>query len=115
MMYSEFVNGTGCKENEHNYNIFLQLEKLYMESNITKEDVYNFGKKLVDNSKTEKEIELEKEINEKIEEENKAITYWEERADFYKNIMEDKKEARRFQKLANEHKQRVKELRFVLA
>ena len=115
MMYSEFVKGTGCKENEHNYNVFIQLEKLYMESDITKEDVYAFGKKLVDNRKTEKELQLEKEINEQINEELRAIAYWEERASFYRDIMEDKKEARYFQKLANEHRQRVKELRFIIA
>ena len=38
MMYSEFVKGTGCKENNHNYNIFIKLEDLYMNSDITKEE-----------------------------------------------------------------------------
>ena len=65
MMYSEFVKGTGCKENNYNYNIFIKLEDLYMSSDITKEDVYEFGKKLVDNSETEEEKALRKEIEEK--------------------------------------------------
>ena len=91
MMYSEFVTGTGCKENNHNYNIFIKLEELYMNSDITKEEVYEFGKKLVDNSETEEEKALREEIERKIKEHEEVFTYWEERSKFYLDIMEDKK------------------------
>ena len=65
MMYDEFVKGTGCKDNEHNREVFKGLEAIYMATNLTKEQIYEAGKKLVDNSKTEKELAFEKEINEK--------------------------------------------------
>lgn len=65
MMYDEFIKGTGCRDNDHNREVFNGLEKLYMSLNVTKEQIYEAGKKLVDNSKTEKELALEKEISDK--------------------------------------------------
>ena len=50
-MYSEFVAGTGCKENKHNYEA----------------EIYEYGKKLVDNSKSPEEIAAENEIKNEIE------------------------------------------------
>jgi hypothetical protein len=67
MMYSEFVENTGCKQNEHNYKVFQNLEAMYMNTEMTKEEIYEYGKKLVDNSKTEEEIETERKIKEEIE------------------------------------------------
>ena len=103
-MYSEFVKGTGCKENEHNYNVFLKLEDLYMNSDITKEDVYAFGKKLVDNSETEEEKALREKIESEIKDHEESATYWEDRSKFYLEIMEDKKEARRLGRFAKEER-----------
>lgn len=77
MMYSEFVEGTGCRENEHNYKVFQNLEIMYMNSNMTKAEVYEYGKKLVDNSKSERQIELERQAKAEIE---KLKEY----ADYYK-------------------------------
>lgn len=68
MMYSEFVKGTGCKENDHNYKVFKDLEVMYMNSDLTKEQIYEYGKKLVDNSKSEKELVFEAKMKERIEE-----------------------------------------------
>ena len=59
MMYNEFINGTGCKENDHNYKVYKDLEILYMNSDLTKEQIYEYGKKLVDNSKSEEQINFE--------------------------------------------------------
>lgn len=67
MMYSEFIAGTGCKENEHNYKVFRNLEVMYMNSDMSKAEIYEYGKKLVDNSKSEQELKLEAEIKERIE------------------------------------------------
>lgn len=67
MLYSEFVLGTGCKENDHNYEVYKNLEIMYMNSDMSKAEIYEYGKKLVDNSKTEEEIELERGIKEEIE------------------------------------------------
>ena len=115
MMYSEFVKGTGCKENNHNYNIFIKLEDLYMNSDITKEEVYEFGKKLVDNSETEEEKALREEIEREIKEHEEVLAYWEERSKFYLDIMEDKKESKRFSTYAKEEKNKIKMLKWVLA
>ena len=76
MMYSEFVEGTGCKDNEKNYEVFKNLEVMYMNSDMTKEQIYEYGKKLVDNSKSEEEIRLENQINEEIK-------YWKNEIERY--------------------------------
>lgn len=67
MLYSEFVENTGCRETDHNYNVYKELEIIYMNTDCTKEHIYEMGKKLVDNSKTEKELEIEAEVKEEIE------------------------------------------------
>ena len=59
MMWSEFIEGTGCKDTQHNYEVFRNLEILYTNSEMTKAQIYEYGKKLVDNSKTEQETEVE--------------------------------------------------------
>ena len=73
MLYSEFINGTGCKDNDHNYEVFKNLEVMYMNTDMTKDQIYEYGKKLVDNTKSEKEIAFEKEIKEQIESEKKRL------------------------------------------
>lgn len=68
MMYSEFAENTGCKDNEYNHKLFKRLEIIYMEDDsITKEEIYDMGRKLMDNSKTEEQIRLENEITCEIE------------------------------------------------
>lgn len=62
MMYSEFVEGTGCKQTTFNYNVFLALEEIYMNSDLTKEEIYAIGKMRVDNSETEAERLAREEI-----------------------------------------------------
>lgn len=79
MLYSEFISGTGCKDNEHNYQIYKGIEILYMTTNMSKEEAYKYGRKLVDNSKSEKQLKIEAEINEEIDtlkEEIKSNNYW---------------------------------------
>lgn len=66
MLFSEFVAGTGCKETDKNYKVYKELEIIYMNTDCSKEHIYEMGKKLVDNSKTEAELKLEAEINEEI-------------------------------------------------
>lgn len=66
MLYSEFIEGTNCKDNDHNYQVYKNLEAMYMNTDMSKADIYEYGKKLVDNSKSEKELRLECEIKEEI-------------------------------------------------
>lgn len=68
MMYSEFVEGTGCRDNEYNHKVYRDLEIMYMNSDMSKEEIYEYGKKLVDNSKSEEQIMFEKGIREQIDE-----------------------------------------------
>lgn len=49
MLYSEFIEGTGCKANMHNFKVYQDLEVMYNNTTLTKEQVYEYGKKLVDN------------------------------------------------------------------
>ena len=49
MLFSEFVEGTGCKENMYNFKVYSDLEVMYDNSDLTKEQIYEYGKKLVDN------------------------------------------------------------------
>ena len=67
MLYGEFLKGTGCKDNETNYKVYKDLVIIYMNTDCTKEHIYEYGKKLVDNSKTAEEIEFENEIKKEIE------------------------------------------------
>lgn len=59
MLFQEFVEGTGCRETEKNYKIYKELEIIYMNTDCSKEHIYEMGRKLVDNSKTEKELRIE--------------------------------------------------------
>lgn len=79
MLYSEFVEGTGCKDNQHNYNVYKELEVIYMNTDCSKAHIYEMGKKLVDNSKSEEQLKLENQINEEIaqiKEEIESNKYW---------------------------------------
>lgn len=83
MLYSEFITGTGCKDNEHNYQVYRNLEIMYMNSEMTKAQIYEYGKKLVDNSKSEKQIQIENEIRSEIESLKSDIEYYRREYDRY--------------------------------
>lgn len=78
MMYGEFIEGTGCKDNTHNYEVFRNLEAMYMNTNMTKAQVYEYGKKLVDNSKSEAELKLEAQVRAEIASNKEQIEYYEQ-------------------------------------
>lgn len=66
MMYSEFAEATGCKDNEANHRLFRNLEIMYMEGDMSKAEIYAIGRAFMDNSKSEQQLQLEKEINDEI-------------------------------------------------
>ena len=76
MMYSEFIKGTGCKDNKQNYKVFANLEIMYMYSDMTKEEIYEYGRKLVDNSKSETELAFERQMKVAINEAKQMIEYY---------------------------------------
>lgn len=88
MLFDEFMVGTGCKNNDKNYKVYKDLEILYMNSDLTKEQIYEYGKKLVDNSLTEKQIEWNKEIDEQIERLNKQVEYYKGEVEYYEKAVE---------------------------
>ena len=78
MLYNEFIEGTGCKDNEKNYKVYKDLEIMYMNSDMSKADIYEYGKRLVDNSKSEKELQLEAQIKGEIAEHKAEIAKYKE-------------------------------------
>lgn len=95
MLFSEFVEGTGCRETDHNYQIYKELEIIYMNSDCSKQYIYEMGKKLVDNSKTPEEIAIEETVKAEIKnlkEELKQYRAEAKRYEEYHKTREDKKD-----------------------
>lgn len=128
MMYNEFAEGTGCKDNAHNYKVYRNLEVMYMNSDMSKAEIYEYGKKLVDNSKSEAELKVEAEVKaeiekhkeeiarykEWIEQNEEMVIYWKDQMDkemvaFYKNPIKAWKEQIRY------HREQIRALKWVLA
>ena len=128
MLFSEFQQGTGCKDNEHNYEVYKNLEIMYMNSDLSKEQIYEYGKKLVDNSKSEAELKVEAQVKAEIEQHKAEIAkykgwieqneellgYWKERGDkemisFYRNPIKFWKDEIR------DHKNQINALKWVFA
>ena len=83
MLYHEFIAGTGCKDNEHNYKVYKDLEIMYMNSDMTKAQIYEYGVKLVDNSKSPEQIAFEREIMTEIDELKNEIESNKNSIDYY--------------------------------
>ena len=122
MMYSEFVNGTKCKDNEHNRKVFENLEVMYMNTEMTKEEIYEYGKKLVDNSKTPAEIEFENELNARVNELKAEIKRHSEDAKQYEQWHKEgdmnnfwKNEAKWQRELARRDREELRNLRAMFA
>ena len=124
MMYSEFVKGTGCKQTEHNYKVFLDLEIMYMNSDLTKEEIYEYGKKLVDNSKTLEEVALENEIKADIEFAKNEAKRYTDTAKMYDEWAKEeinehwkkdwKHQAKLYRDWAKAERNKIKELKYIL-
>lgn len=113
MLYSEFIEGTGCKDSEYNFKIYKRLELMYMADDaITKAEIYEYGKKLVDNSKSQEQIAFENEIKRQIADlreqlktfqadakrymewhkEEPGDTYWKKQAQWQKDLVKTTKQ-----------------------
>lgn len=125
MLYNEFIEGTGCKDNRHNYKVYKDLEIMYMNSDMTKAEVYEYGKKLVDNNyKTPEQIALEERITAEIEMHEREIAWLKDRKDLYtqylslRNTPEEIREYKRMIKyyagLIKRERHEVKMLKWVL-
>ena len=93
MLFSEFQENTGCKDNHANYQLYKRLEIIYMnDDTVTKADIYEMGKKLMDNSKSEEEIRFETQIREEIKAHKENIKSLREEIKQYQAIMENEYE-----------------------
>lgn len=124
MLYTEFIAGTRCKANEHNFKVYKNLEIMYMNTNMTKEEIYEYGKKLVDNSKTAEEVELENQLKQQLQDYKEHLTIVKAQIDLYKVALEGEidtywiTEFKRYIKRDKDElkwtKNKIKELKFIL-
>lgn len=100
MLYDEFLTGTGCRDNAKNFEVYKDLEILYMNSDISKEKIYEYGKKLVDNSLSEEQIAWNYNIDTQINELKEALGYWKGDIERYEQVLatEDNEEWRAYWK-----------------
>lgn len=123
MLYDEFLVGTGCRDNEKNYRVYKDLEILYMNSDLTKEKIYEYGKKLVDNSLSDAQVFWNLQIDKKIAEAQEQVNYYLGEADYYKKVIEmwtgydedavksGKYQLKRVKREARYYKNKIKELK----
>jgi len=124
MLYGEFIEGTGCRDNEHNYKVYKDLEIMYMNSDMSKAEIYEYGKKLVCNDKSPEALAFEAEIKDKIQrlkDENKSrkedIEWYEEvleRANEPVTISNIKHTIKWLKKCIKDNKKEIAELKWVL-
>lgn len=89
MLYNEFIDGTQCKDNPHNYEVYKRLEIIYMnDDTVSKADIYEYGKKLVDNSPSEKEVAFRESIKSEIESHKKDLQDYKDKETTYKEYLE---------------------------
>ena len=86
MMWSEFQSGTGCKNTPYNYRVYKDLEILYMHSDRTHEEIYEYGKKLVDNSLTQQEMEQIVRYKQRIENHRQTLEDLKQNIESYKML-----------------------------
>lgn len=59
MLFSEFQENTGCRDNDYNHKLYTRLELIYMnDDSVTKQEIYDMGKKLMDNTPSQAELEI---------------------------------------------------------
>lgn len=112
MLWSEFKQGTECKESDKNYSIYKSLEALYMKYDYSKEDIYKVGRLLVDNSETEAEKAYREQIEKQIETEKEDLRYYSDRIEtlslFCRLDTTTQGEAKEFKNSIKEYKQIIK-------
>lgn len=87
MLYDEFLAGTGCRDNADNYKVYKDLEILYMNSDLTKQEIYEYGKKLVNNALTAQQIAWNEDIDRQIAKIQEQVDYYLGEAEYYKQVI----------------------------
>jgi len=90
MLFSEFQENTGCHDNEYNHTLYKRLEIIYMnDDSVTKAEIYDMGKKLMDNSKSEKQLAFEQELKDEMNGYKEQIKSLENDIKYYKTLLVD--------------------------
>ena len=107
MLYSEFLEKTNCLDNQFNMNIYEKLNDLYMITGISKQDLFEFGKKLVNNG-TEEDLKIiqRKKLEEQLTVVQNGIEHFKKRAIFYRDVVHDNEESSRLFQFINTLKHR---------
>ena len=101
MLYSEFLEGTGCRDNEANKIAYKKAEALYMsDDSLSHEDCYRIAEELwIDNSLSQDQIEHNnlmqdtiREAEEKIQTAKANLQYWKDEIKMYQSYVKDCKE-----------------------
>lgn len=87
MLYSEFLEGTKARDNEHNYHVYKTLEGLYMDSNASKEEVYKAAKPFLNNEDTEEQKAFKAELYRQIETAEENIRFYQTRIEVETNYI----------------------------
>ena len=120
MLYSEFVDGTGCRENEYNFKVYKDLEVMYMNTGMSKQEIYEYGKKLVDNSDTPEQIALKERIRQEIAGHKSQIESYKKDLEFQKQMFEcdgnkDRRKTMQYTRQAiRKERQMIQALKWVL-
>lgn len=113
MLYSEFLVGTKCADNAYNYDVYRNLEVMYMNTDMTKEQIYEYGVKLVNNEKTEKQIAIEVEVKAMIAKENEKLHDLIICQNHYVAV-DDKEMIKYYRKLIKQTRNRIKDIKSIL-
>lgn len=114
MLYSEFLDGTKCRDNAHNYGVYKALEALYMDSDASKQDVYKAARPFLDNAKSPEQLRAEAEMLEAIESEERRAEYAAWNIEYY-TALEDCRMVKYYREEMRKARAKVKSLRAWLA
>ena len=123
MLYSEFVQGTGCVENDHNFKVYKDLEVMYSNSTLSKQEIYEYGKKLVDNTPSQATLDLIAGIKEQINTHSELIRGYKKDIAFQKylcegasvdELKERKATIKRYRQLIKQEQNVIASLKWVL-
>ena len=84
MLYSEFLENVPCLDNDHNHNVYVHLDAIYMSTDIDKKTIYQVAKCMVKN-------DIPEEVMEDIEEFKYQIQLSKETIEYYKRCIENNK------------------------
>ena len=124
MLYSEFIEGTGCRDNDHNYQLYKRLEIIYMnDDTVSKQDIYEMGKKLANNQDTPEQKTFKEQLRKEIAQRKETIRAYKEDIKFQRYMIpgsdkQEQKERRRqikcYQELIRDERKQIYGLEWVL-